>query len=110
MRWSSFTRTSSSVGAASMPLSLDGEGGRDDRIDVLFSARRVVDPVVADLGRVARGDLVDAELGAAHRAELAAEAVDEDFGALASVLGRRREEIGRASCRERVEISVVAVS
>src|SRR5438552_3519113 len=69
MRWSSFTRTSSSVRAASMPsaLSADREGGRDDRIDVLLATRRVVDAVVADLGRVTRGDLVDAQLCAAHR-------------------------------------------
>src|SRR5439155_5942586 len=89
MRWSSFTRTSSSVRAASMPsaLSADREGGRDDRIDVLLATRRVVDAVVADLGRVTRGDLVDAQLCAAHRAELAAKPVHEDLGALAGVLG-----------------------
>src|SRR3989442_1173577 len=84
MRWSSFTRTSSSVRAASMPL-LDCERRGDNRIHVLLAAGRVVDAVVADLGRVAWGDLVDAELRAAHRAELAAEAVDEDLRALAGV-------------------------
>src|SRR5438067_3641392 len=89
MRWSSFTRTSSSVRAASMPRAsaADGEGGRDDRIDVLLAAGRVVDAVVADLGRVTRGDLVDAELCTAHRPELAAEAVHEDLGSLARVGG-----------------------
>src|SRR2546426_11790332 len=42
MRWSSFTRTSSSVRAASMPraLSADRESRRDDGIDVLFAALR----------------------------------------------------------------------
>src|SRR5438270_4777120 len=89
MRWSSFTGTSSSVRAASMPRAsaADGEGGRDDRIDVLLAAGRVVDAVVADLGRVARGDLVDAELCTAHRPELAAQAVHEDLGSLTRVGG-----------------------
>src|SRR5690349_6581929 len=95
MRWSSFTRTSSSVRALSMPSALDCERRRDNGVHVLLAARRVVDAVVADLGRVARGDLVDAELGAAHRAELAAEAVDEDL--------RPLPRIGRGGC-EGVEL------
>src|SRR5947207_15171439 len=93
MRWSSFTRTSSSVRAASMPsaLSADREGGRDDRIDVLLATRRVVDAVVADLGRVTRGDLVDAQLCSAHRAALAAKPLQADLGARGGVLGGGRE-------------------
>src|SRR5207248_5322044 len=72
---------------------LDGERGGHHRVDVLLSASCVIYPVVADLGRVARGDLVDAELGSAHRPELAAEALHEDLGPLARVGGRGGESV-----------------
>src|SRR5438105_877821 len=71
----------------------DRESRRHDRVHVFLTATGVVDPVVADLGRVARGDLVDAELGPAHRAELAAEALHQDLGALAGIAGGRGERV-----------------
>src|SRR5207248_6056357 len=74
-------------------LFVDCEGRRDDGIDVLLAAGRVVDPVVADLRRVAGGDLVDAELGAAHRAQLAAEPMDDDVRPAARVLGGGGERV-----------------
>src|SRR5438876_4786530 len=95
MRWSSFTRTSSSVRAASMPRrsSLDGKRGRDNCVHIFLTATGVVDAVVADLRRVARGDLVDTELCSPHRAELAAEALHQDLGALPGIGGGGGERV-----------------
>ena len=45
----------------------------DQSLDVLLARQGVEDPLAAHLGRDARGDLVDAELHAAHAAEVAAQ-------------------------------------
>src|SRR5437016_8982051 len=63
--------------AARGRLPVHAERRGDNRHDVLLAAGGVVDPVVADVGRVARNHLIDAELAAAHRPELAAEPVHE---------------------------------
>src|SRR5207248_1138898 len=74
-------------------LPIDGKGHADDRVDVLLAARRVVDAVVADVGGVARRHLIDALRAAAHPAELAAKAVDEDLRAPPRLLGRLLQRV-----------------
>src|SRR5690349_19257100 len=74
-------------------LVVDGEGCADHGGDVLEPARGVADAVVAHLGRVPRGDLVDPERGRAHLAEMAAEAPDEDVGTTSRLRGRVGERL-----------------
>src|SRR5919197_4193636 len=87
MLLSIFTRTSSSVGAASMPLPLDREGRRGDRIDVFL----------AGIGDV---DRLPGRAGDADRVANAARVVDragDDFGGEAerdADRGEPKEELG----------------
>src|SRR5438552_2581337 len=76
---------------ASTILMREAERDRDDGLDVLEPRGGVVDPVVADVGRVARRDLVDAEGGALDRAEAGAESVRDRLGAVLRVPDRALE-------------------
>src|SRR5437868_11836425 len=89
-------RLSSAIGtscSACTALPVDGEGRADDGVHVLLPARRVVDAVVAHVGRVARRHLVNALGAAPHAAQLAAESVGEDLRPVARLLGRLLERV-----------------
>src|SRR6266511_2448434 len=87
------SRPRSSAALLDGALALDGKGRAHDGDHILVPGRRVADPVVAHVGRVARNDLVDAEGAGPHASELAAEPLDKDLGSVARVLRRRLEHV-----------------